>query len=159
MTPEELVDRAEINDLVNRYGEGVRTRDIDLLASCFSDEAVLEYGHATVVGMADIRAFFAGGSAAAPGASGPVLALDERVASTPVMSNVMIELDGDEAHCESMCLAIHCGFVGGAGSVIVRGTRNVDDLVRTGAGWRICRRVHATVWSFEVPGTPIVEAH
>jgi hypothetical protein len=157
MTPDQLNDRAEINDLVNRYGEGVRVRDIEMLASCFSDDAVLDYGHSQVVGADDIRAFFAGGTGAAPGSSRSVLALDERVASTPMMSNVMIELDGDEAHCESLCLAIHAGFAAGAGSVIVRGTRNVDDLVRTVAGWRIRHRVHATIWSFQVPGTPIVQ--
>lgn len=159
MNPDQLSDRAEINDLVNRYAEGVRVRDIDMLASCFCDDAVLDYGHVKVVGGDDIRTFFAGGTGAAPGSTGPVLALEERVASTPVMSNVMIELDGDEAHCESMCLAIHAGFVGGEGSIIIRGTRNVDDLVKTAVGWRIRHRLHATVWSFQVPGTPVVEGH
>ena len=43
--------------------------------------------------------------------------------------------------------------------MIVRGTRNVDDLVRTVVGWRIRHRVHATVWSFQIPGTPVVEGH
>ena len=159
MTPDQLNDRAEINDLINRYGEGVRVRDIDMLGSCFSDDAVLDYGPVEVVGADDIRAFFSNGTGAASGSNRSVLALDERVASTPMMSNVMIELDGDEAHCESMCLAIHAGFAGGAGSVIVRGTRNVDDLVRTVVGWRIRHRVHATVWSFQIPGTPVVEGH
>src|SRR5690242_8760107 len=102
MNPDQLSDRAEINDLINRYGEGVRIRDVELLASCFSDDAVLDYGHGQVVGADDIRAFFGSGTGAAPGSSRPVLTLDERVASTPMMSNVMIELNGDEAHCESM---------------------------------------------------------
>lgn len=159
MTPDQLTDRAEISDLINRYGEGVRIRDIEILASCFSDDAVLDYGHIQVVGADEIRAFFGGGTGSAPGSNQSVLALDERVASTPIMSNVMIELAGDEAHCESMCLAIHAGFAGGAGSVIVRGTRNIDDLVRTVDGWRIHHRVHTTVWSFQVPGTPDVEGH
>jgi SnoaL-like domain len=160
MTPDQLSDRAEINDLINRYGEGVRVRDIEMVASCFSDDAVLDYGPAVVTGADAIRAFFGGGTGAGSGNDRSVLALDERVASTPLMSNVMIELnDDDEAHCESMCLAIHAGFAAGEGSVIVRGTRNVDDLVRTAAGWRIRHRIHATVWSFQIPGTPVVEGH
>ena len=160
MTPDQLSDRAEINDLINRYGEGVRLRDIDMLASCFSDDAVLDYGPTEVAGAEAIRAFFSSGSSGATSESDrPVHALDERVASTPVMSNVMVELHGDEAHCESMCLAIHAGFAAGAGSVVIRGTRNIDDLVRTVSGWRIRRRVHATVWSLQIPGTPVVEGH
>jgi hypothetical protein len=156
-TVHELADRAAISDVINRYGEGIRVRDIDLLASCFADDATLDYGHDQTTGIDDIRRFFAGGSGPGRSAPGSVLALDERVASTPVMTNILIDLAGDEAHCESMCLAIHCGFVEGEGSVIVRGTRNVDDLVRTPAGWRIRHRIHATVWSFQVPGTPVVE--
>ena len=116
MTPDQLSDRAEINDLINRYGEGVRLRDIDMLASCFSDDAVLDYGPTEVAGTEAIRAFFSSGSGGATSESDrPVHALDERVASTPVMSNVMVELHGDEAHCESMCLAIHAGFAAGRG--------------------------------------------
>ena len=72
-----------------------------------------DYGPVEVVGADDIRAFFSNGTGAASGSNRSVLALDERVASTPMMSNVMIELDGDEAHCESMCLAIHAGFAAG----------------------------------------------
>jgi hypothetical protein len=159
LSASDLVDRAEITDVVNRYAEGVRVRDIDLLVSCFSEDAALDYGSDQIVGSAAIRQFF-GASPGVPRATqGPGLALDERVASTPVMTNVMIDLAGDEAHCESMCLAIHCGFVGGEGSVLIRGTRNIDDLIRTPAGWRIRRRTHANVWSFQVPGTPVVDGH
>ena len=82
MTPDQLNDRAEINDVINRHGEGVRVRDIEMLASCFSDDAVLDYGHAQMVGADGIRAFFGGGAGAGPAGSRPVLALDERVAST-----------------------------------------------------------------------------
>jgi ketosteroid isomerase-like protein len=153
----ELEDRAAITDIVNRYGEGVRTDDVDLVASCFADDASIDHGHGQLVsGIASIRKYFSGEMDSA--ASQSVLTFDNKVASTPVMSNVVVEVSGDTAHCESMCLAIHVGYRSGQGYILVRGTRNVDDLVRTPEGWRIRRRVHPAIWKFEVPGTPLVES-
>jgi hypothetical protein len=151
---ESLADKADITDVVNRYAEGVRLGDVDLILSCFADEATLDYGHhGQVEGTANIRQFFLAGRSVSAPTSGAPQVLDERIGSTPVMGNVTIALRGDYAHCESMCLAIHFGVAAGEGSVVVRGTRNEDDLVRTGAGWRIRKRVHETLWSFQVPGT------
>jgi ketosteroid isomerase-like protein len=148
----ELEDRAEITELVNRYGDGVRLRDLDIIASCFAGDAAIDHGPGrSVQGIEAIRAYY-GASSSAEGTRG-VLNLDERLASTPVMSNVVIQLDGDRAHCESMCLAIHAGVRDGEGAIVVRGTRNVDDLVRTPEGWRITRRAHPALWAFEVPGS------
>jgi ketosteroid isomerase-like protein len=151
-----LEDRAGITDVVNRYGEGVRTGDAELVASCFATDATIDHGHGQVVtGIGDIRKYFAGQLESTARSS--VLTFDDKVASTPVMSNVLIELDGDEAHCESMCLAIHVGYRDGQGVVMVRGTRNIDDLVRTEEGWKIRRRSHPAIWAFEVPGSALVE--
>ena len=57
-----------------------------------------------------------------------------------------------------MCLSSHVGYKQGEGKVIVRGTRNIDELVRTVSGWRIRRRVHPAVWAFEVPGAMLADA-
>jgi ketosteroid isomerase-like protein len=152
----ELEDRAEINDIVNRYGNGVRVGDVEQIVSCFADDAVVDHGHGeTVEGREALLAYF--GDSTRSAAAQSVLTLDQKVASTPVMSNVLIDLDGDTAHCESMCLAIHAGYKHGEGKVIVRGTRNVDDLVRTATGWRIRRRVHPAVWAFEVPSSMLAD--
>ncbi|HWE68824.1 MAG TPA: nuclear transport factor 2 family protein [Acidimicrobiales bacterium] len=153
----ELEDRAEITDIVSRYGDGVRRGDAASIAACFADDASLDHGHGqSVEGIEAIRQYF--GAVKDSAASKAVMNFDEKAASTPVMSNVLIDLDGDTAHCESMCLAIHAGFRDGEGSIIVRGTRNIDDLVRTPEGWKIRKRLHPAVWSFEVPGTPIMSA-
>jgi len=149
---QELEDRAEIADIVNRYGQGVRTRDVDLLCSLFTDDAVIDQGHGTVVQGADaIRTHF-GGPAANSTIGRSVLTFDEKIASTPVMSNTLVTLNGDTAHCESMCLAIHTGIRDDQAVVMVRGTRNIDDLVRTPTGWKIRNRLHPAVWKFELPG-------
>lgn len=151
-----LEDRAEITDIVNRYGEGVRTRDVELLVSCFADDVVIDHGHGQLLeGIEQVRKHFSGSLDSS--AARAVLTFDEKLASTPVMSNVVVEIDGDAAHCESMCLAIHVGMRDGEGRVMVRGTRNIDDLVRTASGWKIRRRRHPAVWMFEVPGAALVQ--
>src|SRR5262245_20903255 len=141
-----LEDRSEITELMHRYAEGVRTGSAEAMAACFSDDASIDYGEGGVVsGSREIGAYFARQleSRALP-------SLDERLASTPVVSNLTIELDGDSARCGSTVLAVHAGLRGGRECVLVRGTRNDDDVVRTSDGWRIRRRVHSTLWQFEV---------
>src|SRR6516225_3932745 len=110
----ELEDRAEINDIVNRYGNGVRVGDVEQIVSCFADDAVVDHGHGQMVeGREALFAYF--GDSTRSAAAHSVLTFDQKVASTPVMSNVLIDLDGDTAHCESMCLAIHAGYKHGEG--------------------------------------------
>jgi ketosteroid isomerase-like protein len=152
----ELEDKAEIADIINRYGDGVLRGDAEIITSCFGDDAVLDHGHGqTVNGRDAILAYFSNAGESPSGKA--VLTFDQKVGSSPVMSNILIELDGDTAHCESTCLAIHYGFTAGEGKVIIRGTRNIDDLARTPQGWKITHRVHPAQWKIEVPGTPIVE--
>jgi hypothetical protein len=150
----ELRDRAEIAEVLNRYADGMRLADVDTLVSCFTEDAHLDYGHVKMQGAAEIRAYFARLSAPPASTSGPRMFDSGRV-STPVMTNVAIEMRGSEAHCESMCLAIHAGYQDGDGKVVVRGTRNIDEFAHTAEGWQIRDRRHEALWSFEVAGTPI----
>jgi ketosteroid isomerase-like protein len=143
-----LEDRSEIADLMSRYAEGVRLGSAEEMAACFTDDAAIEYGSGAVErGRDQIAAYFA--AMLEPAAS--PLAFDERLASSPLVSNVVVELDGDSAHCGSTVLALHAGARDGRAFVVARGTRNEDELVRTAAGWRIRRRVHTSSWQFEVP--------
>lgn len=150
-----LSDRAEIGDVIHRYVDAVRREDIEGIVGCFTEDAELDYGHVQMAGSEPIRAYFARISSSSPqGApAGSSALLDEKVASTPMVTNILIDLAGDEAHCESMCLAVHAGRRAGGTTVLVRGTRNVDDLVRGAEGWRIRRRAHLVLWSFETPAT------
>jgi hypothetical protein len=163
-----LLDRAEIGDLVNRYADGVRLGDADLILSCFAGDAFLDYGHVKMSGVDEMRPYFSQlairpvpASAPSSDAAGAETSTPsvQRMMSTPVMTNVVIDLAEDTAHCESMCLAIHAGYRDGEGTVTVRGSRNIDDLVRTAEGWRINRREHLVLWSFEAPATLMAAAH
>ena len=152
-TLQELSDRAEISDVLTSYATGVAHRYVDLLVSLFTETAVLDYyGHDRIEGSGQIRDLFTGKLAHHPEpehASGP---LDARLISTPVVTNIVIELDGDSARSDSYALAIHAGPRGDERLVLARGTRNRDELVRTATGWRIAHRVHELLWSFETPG-------
>jgi hypothetical protein len=110
------------------------------MADCFSDDAAIEYGPDVRRGKREILRYFAQQLES--------LAQD-RLASTPLVANLAIDLDGDAARCESTVLAIHARRPEGRDVVVVRGTRNHDDVVRTDEGWRIRSRVHSTLWQFE----------
>ncbi|MFZ0668417.1 MAG: nuclear transport factor 2 family protein [Acidimicrobiales bacterium] len=147
-----LQDRAEIGEVIDRYAEGIRRRDVSLVTSCFSESAAIDHGPGRqIAGSEAIREYFA--RSFNPDTETGEQAAEQRAISTPVMSNLQIQLAGDTAHCESMCLAIHVSLLEGDAAVTVRGTRNVDDLVRTSEGWKIQARRHPALWMFKVPGT------
>jgi ketosteroid isomerase-like protein len=144
------VDRDEITQVMYRYAKAVQHQDLELLLSCFTSDAVLDYGDfAQLEGEDAIREMF-GASMERRRAGAAMFSLDEAIVSTPLMANVMVEVDGDQAHSEHTCLAIHAGRVGDGGRLLVHGTRNVDELVRTADGWRIRHRRHETAWGTEL---------
>jgi hypothetical protein len=151
-----LEDRTDITDVINRYGDGIRLNDPTLIASCFTDHASVDFGHgeAPIVGRDEIHKYFAQLNDSSVIRS--IQNFDRKIMSTPVMSNVVIALKGDTAICESSCIAIHVGYKGEEGRIIVRGTHNVDDFVRSDE-WRIHHRAHSSLWVFEVTGTPLLE--
>lgn len=146
-----LSDRAEITDVIHRYGRGVATGDVALVASCFTDDAVLDMEYTVLEGGAAIRHFYGGRFGATNDVPPAPVTLSNKI-STPVMANIEIELNGDTARCESSCLAIHAGDRDGKGLVVVRGTQNSDEFVYTESGWRIAKRRHASKWVSESPG-------
>jgi ketosteroid isomerase-like protein len=143
-------DRDEITQVMYRYATAVQNQDLELLLSCFTSDAVLDYGDfAQLEGEAAIREMF-GASMERRRAGAPMFSLDEAVVSTPIMTNVMVEVDGDQAHSEHTCIAIHAGRVGDGGRLLLHGTRNIDELERTPDGWRIRNRRHETAWGTEL---------
>jgi len=131
MTLEEVRDRFEIEALMNRYAEMVDRREWKEMDRIFALEATIDY---TSTG----------------GVAGPfreTLAwLDRALESWPInlhiITNLIIEFDGDTAH--SRCY-FHApmGRAGELGQqlIITNAGRYVDRLVRTSDGWRIVERV------------------
>ena len=131
-----LVDRAEISDLLDDYAYGIDTRDFDLVASLFTDDAVLDYTSS-------------GGPRAAREevmdwlrASLPAVALTQHL-----LTNRRIRIDGDTATSRTE-LFNPLLFEGGEGTqLLLLGGDYSDRLVRTDRGWRIIERVHTTTWT------------
>ena len=136
-SPQELADRAEIHDVIVRYGWAIDTKDLALLDTCFTADAEVDY------------------SSNPGGKEGPYQQirswLEKMISAFPVtqhlMSNIDVQLAGDTATCRTMVTnpqgaatregPLHFFYVGG---------RYDDDFVRTPEGWRIARRVETTLW-------------
>jgi len=134
---QELSDRAEIGEVIVRYGWAIDTKDWDLLDTCFTADAQVDYSSNP------------GGK---KGAYRDVRGWLEKVMSAfPVtqhlMANTDITLDGDRARVRTMVTnpqgaatregPLHFFYVGG---------RYDDEFVRTPDGWKIANRVETTLW-------------
>ena len=140
-----IEDRLEIEDVIVRYAIAVDTQDDEMLAGCFTDDA---------------QASFAGVPA---GPGGPAIAAFLAslrgvpvIGSTHRFTNIVVDLDGDEADVQSSG-AVY-GVRGEPLQLHIRGITYRDRFVRTPAGWRIARRVHSAAWeggAENLPLTPI----
>jgi ketosteroid isomerase-like protein len=132
-----LLDEAGIRDVVARYAHHVDARSIAGILECFTDDAHFESADGSVgtYGRESIRQFFE------TAFTSPRLA--PPAASTHLMANTVIDLDGDVAHAETQAVAL---LASRAEGLVTRGLLYSDDFVRSPAGWRIVRRVHTCTW-------------
>jgi 3-phenylpropionate/cinnamic acid dioxygenase small subunit len=128
---EALLDRAAIQDVLLRYARGVDRRDLALVASCFTPDAAYEgtLAHGTIAdALARLGQTFG-----------------HYAATTHLVGNQLIELDGDQARSETYTIAYH-RIAGEPLRDRTVAVRYDDSLVRTAAGWRISRRVVHLDW-------------
>jgi ketosteroid isomerase-like protein len=123
-------DVDDIRDQLARYMRAMRLQDLDLMATVFTDDAVIDYTAigGSCAGWAETRAFL-----------DATLAGVEQFRLHVGDVYVTLDADGDAADVETTW---HGVFVpsGGAPPLLVYGTYD-DRFVRTAAGWRIARRV------------------
>lgn len=135
MTPQDLLDHAEISALLDAYADGIDRRDFDRVAALFTEDATLDYR-------------------SSGGPSGP---LDEVMAwlraSLPavtltqhLLTNCHVEVEGDTATAATQ-LFNPLLFAGDETTLLLLGGRYDDRLRRTADGWRISDRVHTTIWT------------
>lgn len=139
MSPQELSDRLEIEQLLIRYCHALDRRDWDGYRNVFTPDAVIEdvtAGAATVAEMLDFL----------PNALRRV-----RI-SQHAVSTVLLTVDGDRATAHSVC---HCPMVielgDGTTAFMFQGLWYDDRLVRTTDGWRISRRAERDYFAHNVP--------
>jgi len=120
-------DREQITDVLIRYATGIDTKDWPLFRTCFTDDVRADYG--------DV------------GVWNDVESLTEYMRTTHeampntlhMMSNIAIDLNGDAASVVSYVHVVLVLTQDPLNSVDAVG-HYVDELVRTGDGWRIRER-------------------
>jgi len=131
--PDSLVsDEVAIQAVLARYARGLDIRDFDMVASCFAADVAAEYGGESLHGVSAVIEY--------------VKAVERFSATTHVMTNVVIEVDGDRAVVVSQAIAYLVSAGLETGSVRIRGIRYDDELARRAGTWVITRRKHQADW-------------
>ena len=131
LSQQEISDRLEINDVLVRYTRSIDNRDYELLDTCFTPDAHLDYTASGGVKGAypEVRTWLE-------------KALAQFKAMMHMIGNVVIEVDGDKATSRTYLLnPMGVEASGGAMQFFTVGGEYVDQLVRTPDGWRIRERI------------------
>jgi hypothetical protein len=125
-TVEALLAKDEINDALLRYCRGLDRNDRELLLSAYHPDAMHDHG-----------SFFAGpASEYVEKMTGP---RPEGRIALHYLTNVLIDLDGDQAHCECRWMSIN--GMREADNLRISWGRYVDRFEDRGDGWKIAARV------------------
>lgn len=127
-----VVAESAIRRIVNRYARGVDRRDFDLVRSCYHPDAVEDRGPGRYCG--DVEGF--------------VEWLREQLSGYASSSHHIgtqnMEIDGDVAHVESYCLALHRTAATGDAPAMDRviPCRYMDRFERREGRWLIAARTN-----------------
>jgi hypothetical protein len=125
-----LIDKQAIYEVVLRYCRGVDRGDRELVIAAFHPDAISDHGKPIN------REQRASGASAA--------AWDGMM---HLLTNVLIELDGDQAYVESYFLSVAVVPVDDERATRVRSGRYLDRFERRDGDWRIAHRVLVDEWS------------
>lgn len=131
-----LTDRVEINDLLIRYAVSLDSRDWAQLATCFTEDAVAEYGE--LAGRNDGRDEIVAACRHA---------LEGLDASQHIVGNFVIAADGDAATATCYLHAQHYLVSANGNNTFVVGGTYHDRLIRSPEGWRITHRRLEVTWT------------
>ena len=136
---QDLVDQHEIEQLMYRYATGIDTADYDLVGSVFTADGEIDYvsiGGPQGRWNDDVRDWSEVALAAFP-------------VRKHYLTNVVVTYGDDRTTATSVTYwRSPMGFACADGSIHLfeSGGRYLDELVRTGDGWRIAVRVTAQDW-------------
>lgn len=128
---QELIDRMDIQNCINRLARGMDRHDDELMASAYHPDAWDDHGVTAGTAADFIR--FLNGSDGEPGNHELVFRNHMHI-----MGNHLAEIDGDEAHAETYFILI-AGYRDGSGSGLWSG-RYIDRLERRDGRWAISAR-------------------
>ena len=141
MTPQEVSDRLEIQDLLVRYCHAVDNRDWQAFEAVFARDAVLDFTAfgGPRSGVEDMAAYL---RAALSGVQG----------TQHTISTSLMEIGGKTARARTAAQVMMISANGDGGShVLFIGLWYRDTLVATPQGWRICERVQERSWIHNLP--------
>lgn len=137
-----LLDREAIRDVSLRYTRGIDRHDDALLLSAYHVDAVDDHG--AFIGTPDGFVEYANRVHG-----------QNWVCHQHFVTNQVIDLDGEAAHCESYFMAVLkrpdgvCDFVGG---------RYLDRVERRNGRWAVADRICMVEWNVEAaPGGPALD--
>jgi hypothetical protein len=143
LSPQELSDRFEIQDLVYHYAHLIDSKQFDALReTVFTDDAFIDYSvYGGSVGDLETTISFL------------------KEALTPELfpncqhlnANVQVSLAGDSGSGRVMCFNPMEMSLGEEKTTYMLGLWYLDEYRRTSQGWRICRRVEEKCWKFNTP--------
>lgn len=140
-----LIDEKEIRDVLYRYCRGIDRRDLDLVRSCYHDDATDDHGS------------FSGGIDAYLEWVDGLLA--RYTWTMHLLGNILVEFPGAEpdpakvgvAAAESYGVALHRSQEDKPYLNLANGFRYLDRFENRGSGWRIAARVAVSEWSMRIP--------
>jgi 3-phenylpropionate/cinnamic acid dioxygenase small subunit len=133
-----LYDRMEIIDTINRYATSVDTKDWDLFLTCYTDEMVADMvsvGFDKPMTMTAKEFLEIIRQAVSPFDS-----------TQHLISNHVIDIDGDRATCVCYLQAQHFSQDHTGAHAVLIGGYYSNSLIRTPAGWRIDRYKVVKTW-------------
>ncbi|WGF89967.1 nuclear transport factor 2 family protein [Marinivivus vitaminiproducens] len=134
-----LLDRVQITDVLQRYGQCVDTHDFERLRTCYGD--TIEVDHSPTIGMGRMR-IPADRWCAMAETFHSQLDGDEHI-----LIPQSIVINGDRASCHMLVHASHFyRQANGSPFQTLVGTYDLD-LVKTADGWKICRSIQGVTWS------------
>jgi SnoaL-like domain len=134
---EQLEHKLNVRETIERYFFGVDAKDRRALVSCFCTDAQASYHWLTPEQKTIVGGIAIGDDVYA------VCSLF--TSSTHSIANLVVDLIGEAAEANTFAIA---NVVRGS-SLLVRGLRYQDRLIRTPQGWRIIRRKHTPMWQTE----------
>ncbi|GAB4148623.1 MAG: hypothetical protein Tsb0016_19680 [Sphingomonadales bacterium] len=133
-----FIDKAKIQEVLVRYSRAVDRADIDLLRTCYHDDAVEDHG-----------GVYKGSATAYVEMLAPVLPNAGRLSHA--VSNVYVELNDDVAIAESYITTFSRMKKAGEKFDTLTLARAVDRFEKRQGEWRIAERQISWEWNMEIP--------
>ncbi|KAA6464849.1 nuclear transport factor 2 family protein [Acidobacteria bacterium AB60] len=141
LTPEQISDRIEIEDVLTLYCYAVDDREWDVYRGLFTHDAVIDDRATGGIqsGVEEHIQYLRG-------------ALSKVVLSQHAISTARIDLSGDAAQVRAHCSCPMLMKLGeGKDHVFFQGLWYRNSLVRSHEGWKISRLVEEGYWTYNMP--------